>query len=111
MASSTDNVRYTPWRRNQHPTLDLMSHLLHEDGFRPYKMKLQGNYRNGAQSHGFSKVLYCVEGKVEVTLPDSRNRVTLNPGDRLDLAPGTRHSLTVGTNGAMLLEGTPNLRR
>lgn len=106
--ATVENIRYTPWQGSQHPTLGLMQNQLKSEGMRPFRTLHQGNYRCGVRSHGFSKCIYCVEGKVEVMLPDSRRRVVLRPGDRLDIGQGVRHSLTVGMQGAVVLEGTPN---
>ncbi len=108
MSTTAEAIRYIPWRKSQHPTFLLMAQTLQEEGMRPYKLQLSGNARRGAQSHGFTKAIYCVEGKVEVVLPDSRGRVILNVGDRLDIGAGVRHSLAVGIHGALLLEGTPS---
>ena len=105
--ANVENIQYTPWKGSQHPTLQLMKDNLQSDGLRPFRTVHQGNYRCGVRSHGYSKSMYCVEGKVELMLPDSRRRVVLRPGDRLDLGAGVRHSITVGIQGAILLEGTP----
>lgn len=106
-SSDVENVRFTPWRGGQHPTLALMSQHLQGEGKRPFKMQHGGNYRCAVRSHGFSKTIYCVEGKIEIVLPDSRRRLILKAGDRLDIGAGVRHSLTVGIQGATVLEGTP----
>ena len=107
MAVAIQNIQYTPWQGSQHPTPELLHRQLTSDGLRPFRTKHAGNYRCAVRTHGYSKAIFCVEGKVEVMLPDSRRRVTLRPGDRLDIGAGVRHSLAVGIHGATLLEGTP----
>lgn len=108
--ASVEDIRYTPWRGSQHPTPPLLARQLRAEGLRPFKMKHRGNYRCGVRSHGFPKTLYCVDGKLEIMLPDSRQRLTLGPGDRLDIGAGVRHSLTASIRGATVLEGTPDRR-
>lgn len=107
MAVATQDIQYTPWHGSQHPTLELLHKQLASDGLRPFRTKHMGNYRCAVRTHGFSKSIYCVDGKVEIMLPDSRRRVVLRPGDRIDIGAGVRHSLAVGMQGATLLEGTP----
>lgn len=110
-ATKTDMLRITRWHGSQHPTLALMvSHFEHE-GLRTFKWSNNANYRYGVRSHGFAKSLYCVDGSMEVFLPDTRQRVVLKKGDRIDIAAGARHSITVGPQGVMCIEGTPPARR
>ena len=101
-------VRVVKWRGAQHPTLNLMKQTLELHGLRTFKWSQRANYRFGVRSHGFAKSLYCVEGSIEVFLPDTRQRYNLTAGDRIDLAKGVRHSITIGLSGATCLEGTPN---
>lgn len=111
MAVAVQNIQYTPWQGSQHPTLELLHRQLTNDGLRPFRTKHAGNYRCAVSNHGYSKTIFCLEGKVEVMLPDSRRRVILRPGDRLDIGASVRHSLAVGIHGAILLEGTPTRAR
>jgi quercetin dioxygenase-like cupin family protein len=48
--------------------------------------------------------MYCVEGSVELYLPDLSQSIVLRPGDRIELPRGTRHAAIVGPNGARCLE-------
>ena len=108
MAKNKHNtMRVVRWRGGQHPTISLMKQNLEHHGLRVFRWSQRPNYRFGLRSHGYAKSLYCVEGSIEVFLPDIRQRETLRPGDRIDLASGVRHSITVGLTGATCLEGTP----
>ncbi|NDJ85469.1 MAG: cupin [Chloroflexi bacterium] len=109
--SQQTTVRVVRWRGGQHPTLALMKQNLENHGLRPFKWSKQANYRYGVRSHGYTKSLYCVEGSVEIFVPESRQRITLRVGDRVDIPKGVRHSITVGQNGATCLEGTPARHR
>lgn len=100
-------VQLMRWRGGQHPTLELMKQQLVTEGMRPFRWHQHANYRFALRSHGYDKSLYCVEGSVEITLPDIRQRHKLTAGDRIDIPKGTRHSITVGRHGATCLEGTP----
>lgn len=110
-ATKTELVRVTRWHGSQHPTLALMNRQLEQEGLRTFKWSNNANYRYGVRSHGFAKSIYCVEGSMEVFLPDTRQRMTLKKGDRFDIAAGTRHSITVGAQGVTCIEGTPATRR
>jgi quercetin dioxygenase-like cupin family protein len=48
--------------------------------------------------------LYVVEGTVEISLPDSNQRMNLRAGDRVDIPAGVRHGTIVGANGAKCVE-------
>jgi hypothetical protein len=101
-----ESVLVIRWRGGRHPTLDLMKQTLESHGMRTFKWAHHANYRFGVRSHGFNKSLYCIEGSIEVFVPDTRERFILRPGDRIDIAKGVRHSIAVGLNGATCLEGT-----
>lgn len=101
------HVQLRRWRGGQHPTLELMKQHLTNEGLRAFRWQQQANYRYAVRSHGYDKALYCVEGSIEVILPDLRQRHKLTAGDRIDIPKGVRHSVTVGNYGATCLEGTP----
>jgi mannose-6-phosphate isomerase-like protein (cupin superfamily) len=60
--------------------------------------------RYGAHSHGYHKVLFCLNGSITFHLVDGD--VELSAGDRLDLPPGTEHSATVGNEGVECIEAS-----
>ncbi len=61
--------------------------------------------RYGAHSHGYEKVLYCVDGSITFVLEDEGQSLELNAGDRMVLPAGTRHSAVVGPAGCTCIEG------
>ncbi len=58
----------------------------------------------GRHSHGYDKVLFCLEGSVTFHTDDGD--VPLEAGDRLDIDPGTEHSATVGPRGCECVEAS-----
>ena len=61
--------------------------------------------RYAAHSHGYEKVLYCVEGSITFYLEREGRALELAAGDRLVLAAGTVHSARVGPQGCVCIEG------
>lgn len=107
MAVGTQSqVRITRWRGGQHPTLENITERMRDEGLRPYVWVNTPNFRYPARSHGYDKTLYCVQGAVEVTLPETRQRVMLRSGDRIDLPRGVRYSAIIGPSGAQCVEGS-----
>jgi mannose-6-phosphate isomerase-like protein (cupin superfamily) len=114
MAGSTDSnnskveVKVIRWRGNQHPTQHAIVTKMQAEGLRPYSWSHGPNFRYAVQTHGYDKVMYCVEGSVEISLPDYNQRVVLRPGDRMDVPRGVRHSTVIGPNGAQCFESSKN---
>lgn len=100
-----DEVKIVRWRGGQHPTFQTISRLMEKEGLRPYSWWMGPSTRHAVRSHGYNKVLYCIEGAIEVILPDINQRVVLRPGDRIDLPRGVRYALYVGATGARCAEG------
>ena len=61
--------------------------------------------RYAAHSHGYDKVLYCVDGSITFVLEAEGRRLELNGGDRIVLPAGTVHSAVVGPSGCSCVEG------
>ncbi len=61
--------------------------------------------RYAAHSHGYEKVLYCVDGSITFVLDANRERLELKAGDRMVLPAGTVHSAVVGGEGCTCIEG------
>jgi quercetin dioxygenase-like cupin family protein len=61
--------------------------------------------RYSPHSHGYEKVLYCVEGSITFVLEGEGRRLELTPGDRMVLPAGTVHSAEVGAHGCTCIEG------
>lgn len=97
-------VRLTRWNGSQHPTASNITREMRKEGLRPYMWDNTPNFRYGVRSHGYDKILYVVEGSLEITLPDSNQRMRLRPGDRIDIPAGVRHGAIVGSSGARCVE-------
>ncbi len=104
MSIHQSTVQLTRWSGSEHPTLSTITRQMKREGLRPYMWFNTPNYRYGVRSHGYDKVLYVVEGSVEITLPDNNQRLVLRPGDHIFIPAGTRHGTIVGMNGARCLE-------
>jgi quercetin dioxygenase-like cupin family protein len=63
------------------------------------------NDRYAPHSHGYEKVLYCVDGSITFALEPDGRRLELTAGDRMVLARGTVHSAVVGPRGCRCIEG------
>jgi quercetin dioxygenase-like cupin family protein len=61
--------------------------------------------RYAAHSHGYDKVLYCVDGSITFVLEAQGRRLDLKGGDRMELPAGTVHSAEVGPGGCACIEG------
>jgi quercetin dioxygenase-like cupin family protein len=102
--SNGNDVRVIRWRGGQHPTYQAITQKIQQEGMRPYTWSNGPNFRYAARSHGYGKVLYCVEGSVEVFLPDLNQTIVLKPGDRMELPRGVRHAAIIGPKGAQCVE-------
>jgi quercetin dioxygenase-like cupin family protein len=61
--------------------------------------------RYAPHSHGYEKVLYCVEGSITFVLEEEGRKIELSAGDRMVLPAGTVHSAAVGPGGCACIEG------
>lgn len=61
--------------------------------------------RYAAHTHGYEKVLYCIDGSIVFAIEPGGERLELKPGDRMVLPAGTVHSATVGKAGCTCIEG------
>lgn len=110
MAIEDSAVRVTRWTGGQHPTLSILTRQLQKEGLRPYTWDNTPNYRYAARSHNYNKVLYVVEGTLEIILPDTNQRVKLRSGDRAEIPAGIRHGMIVGSAGAKCIEASVTRR-
>lgn len=104
MAVQQAVVKVNKWQGSQHPTLSNITRLMQQDGLRPYKWDTKPNQRFAVRSHGYTKVLYLVEGSMEIVLPDSNQRMKLRAGDRMEVPARVRHGGVTGSKGATCLE-------
>jgi quercetin dioxygenase-like cupin family protein len=103
-------VQVAHWRGSQHPTLSVITRMMNKEGLRPYVWENTPNRRYGVRSHGYAKIMYVIDGTLEITLPDSNQRVVLRPGDRVEIPAGVRHGTNVGTSGSRCLEAALPVR-
>jgi quercetin dioxygenase-like cupin family protein len=61
--------------------------------------------RYAPHSHGYEKVLYCVEGSIRFVIEGEGRTLDLEAGDRMELPSGTVHSAVVGGAGCTCIEG------
>lgn len=104
--ATVQQVQVSRWRGGQHPTLDNITRMMREEGLRPYVWANAPNFRYPARSHGYDKVLYCVQGSFEITFPKLKQRMVLRAGDRVDLPRSMSYSLIIGPSGAQCVEGS-----
>lgn len=102
MSSQTVSVKR--WTGSMHPTVSTITKLMQQENLRPYMWANSPNHSYAVRSHGYAKVLYVVEGTIELTLPDSNERVLLRAGDRVEIPAGVRHGTIVGIKGARCVE-------
>ena len=106
MATKQRAVQVTRWSGGQHPTLPAITRIMKQEGLRPYMWMNTPNHRYGVRTHGYNKVIYVIDGSLEVTLPDSNQKVRLRAGDRIEVPAGVRHGTIVGNSGAKCVEAS-----
>lgn len=106
MASMDQVIQVRRWSGGQHPTMSTISRIMQDEGLRPYMSQNSPNTRQAVRSHGYYKVLYVVDGSLEIILPDSNQRVVLRPGDRMDVPAGVRHGTITRASGAVCVEAS-----
>ncbi len=111
MAIQQASIEIKRWQGNQHPTTSVITRLMKKDGLRPYMWTNAPNHRYAVRSHGYDKVLYVVDGSLEVTLPDRNQRLSLRSGDCIKIPAGVRHGTNVGNNGAKCVEAAVTKNR
>ena len=111
MATQVATVTITRWQESQHPSMSIIMQRMKEDGLRPYMWSNMPNHRYAIRSHNYDKVLYVIDGVVEVSLPDSNQRVKLKGGDRIEIPAGGRHGTQVGSKGAKCVEAAKRNQR
>lgn len=104
MALQQRSARVTRWTGGQHPTLAAITLQMQDEGLRPYCWTNPPNYRYPVRSHGHNKVLYVLQGTIEVQFPDYNQTVRMCAGDRLDIPRGIRHAIFVGKAGTKCVE-------
>lgn len=109
MAIRQTEIRLTRWNGGQNPTMSSITRLMQKEGLRPYLWENSPNYRYPVRSHGFSKVMFVIEGALEVSFPDTRQSVRMRAGDRIDIPAGIHHAVIVGNSGAKCVEAAASV--
>jgi len=109
--TQTKPVHIRRWQGGQHPTMSTIIRKMREEKLVPYMWSNQSNYRHAVRSHGYDKIIYVIDGVIEITFPDTNQRTRLRSGDRVDIPSGVRHGLIVGNGGAKCVEATIGRRR
>jgi hypothetical protein len=104
-------VRVIRWSGGQHPTLSSITRHMQKENLRPYVWENPPNYRYGVRSHGYSKVLYVVEGVVEFSFPETNTRVKLRAGDRIEIPTSICYGMIIGSTGGKCVEAALNAGR
>jgi quercetin dioxygenase-like cupin family protein len=98
------SVRLIHWQGSQHPSMSVVTREMKKEGLRPYMWENMPNHRYPVRTHGYDKVMYVVEGSVEITFPDFNQRMVLRSGDRIEIPAGIRHGTNIGLSGAKCVE-------
>ena len=110
MATTQTKTLVTRWRGGQHPTTSIITRSMKKEGLRPFMWNNAPNHRYAVRSHNYNKVLYVLDGTLEIVLPDSNQRTRLRAGDRIDIPAGVRHGTIVGSSGVKCVEAAVKSR-
>jgi mannose-6-phosphate isomerase-like protein (cupin superfamily) len=94
----------TPWPAPISPTESTLRQLCADEGLHPYPWSNGPHDVYPAHMHSYDKIIYVVHGSITFGLPDLKQQITLQAGDRLDLPAGTVHDAVVGPQGVVCLE-------
>jgi len=83
---------------------DLMTRL-RQEASDCYSWSNGPGHKYEPHSHGYEKVLYCVEGSIAFVLEGTKERFELSAGDRVVLPAATVHAAEVGARGCTCIEG------
>jgi hypothetical protein len=100
----TGTPQVTPWAGSEPPSQSTLWRLMADEGLSPYSWSNGPHDTYSAHSHSYDKVIYVVQGSITFGLPELKQNLTLNAGDRLDLPAHTVHDAIVGPQGAVCLE-------
>jgi mannose-6-phosphate isomerase-like protein (cupin superfamily) len=102
----TSDFNLTSWQGGQHPTASSITKRLKDEKIIPYAWEQKPNYRYAVRSYTTKKILYVVDGTLEVTFPQHNFAVTLKAGDRIDIKRNVRYGLQAGKSGVKCLEAS-----
>ena len=80
-------------------------------GLQPHRWASGPGDTYAAHEHAYRKVLYCLRGSITFTLSVTGQKITLQPGDRLEIEPRTLHAAGVGAEGCECIEAADSPER
>lgn len=92
----------TPWDGASTPSQAEIRRIFENENLSPSTWSNGPGDKYSAHSHGYHKVLYCLQGSIVFNVEGES--VNLKPGDRLEIPPGTSHSADVGPDGVSCME-------
>lgn len=98
------NVEIIRWSTSDRPDVAAIRQILAAEGLSGYRWSNGAGDVYSTHSHSYSKVIHVVSGSITFGLPDTNEKVTLNPGDRLNLPAGVSHNAVVGPEGVSCIE-------
>ena len=101
-----EQVRVTRWQGSQHPSESNITRQMRGENLRPYLWQNTPNHRYAVRSHNYKRVIYVMQGNLEIVLPDANQRTRLKTGDRVEIPPGVRHGVIVGGKGVRCAEAS-----
>lgn len=95
----------THWQQDTSFSESVAVAQLETENLSHYKWSNGPHVQYAVHTHSYHKVIYCIQGDIVFTLPNSESEIALYKGDRLDLPAHTPHGAIVGANGVTCLEG------
>lgn len=99
-----EGIQVHKWPGDRSPDEEAIRKILAAEDLQPYRWSNRAGDVYSAHSHSFHKVIYVVNGSITFGLPDTKDRILLHAGDRLDLPAGISHNAVVGDKGVVCLE-------
>jgi quercetin dioxygenase-like cupin family protein len=97
-------TRVLPWSGEGPPSKDAICSILKKEGLEFYSWSNGPGDEYGVHTHSYFKIIYVFKGSITMDFPEDGQRVTMNPGDRLELTAGVSHSALVGPEGVSCFE-------
>lgn len=105
------------WQKDEKLQMQDLRQRMCQEGLSPYTWSSAPGDFYAVHSHKYEAILYCVQGSICFSLPDTLDEhgnslaINLKPGDGLILPSGTRHSARVGASGVTCLEASRMLTK
>lgn len=92
------------WSGEVPATESILRQRYREEGLSPYMWSNGPGDVYEIHSHAYHKVLYVVSGSITWILPQTKQEIETQAGDRLDLPRHTLHGARIGPQGVTCLE-------